>query len=210
MATAKSVSAWCNCNQKDPSQYHPAHAGKSCQPGCACKRHIRRICEPGCVCKRHVQSLEHIAKVAALRVGTHHSAETRTKMSKSAKALTRTPEHKANLSRGRIRHQSDCDGSCGSHWCKPNGYGQTQCERDLLSLLAEFPNVHDEVTFGRYRVDAYLPDYHVAFEADGTYWHGNPESQARDAKRDAYLLDEFNLPVVRLTQDELSAMSWQQ
>ncbi len=51
------------------------------------------------------------------------------------------------------------------------------------------------------RVDAYLPlPYHLAFEADGEYWHQHPR---RDAARDAYLLKEFSLPVIRINGSEL-------
>ena len=54
--------------------------------------------------------------------------------------------------------------------------------------------------FGRYNVDAYLPPpYHLAFEADGEYWH-DPK---KDAIRDTQLLSKFQLPVVRLSEREL-------
>lgn len=69
-------------------------------------------------------------------------------------------------------------------------------------ILGEFPEVQREVWFGHFRVDAYLPHpYHLAFEADGSYWHRNREGS--DAARDAWLLRKFNLPVVRLTEGEL-------
>lgn len=80
--------------------------------------------------------------------------------------------------------------------------GSTNIEVLLVNiLLAEFPEVREQEQFGCYQVDAYLPPpYHLAFEADGTYWHRYPK---RDAARDAYLLRKFNLPVVRLTEKEL-------
>lgn len=75
-------------------------------------------------------------------------------------------------------------------------------------LLAEFPIVERERRFGRYRVDAYLPEpYHLAFEADGSYWHGSARMIVRDLERDAYLLAEHSLPVVRLGEAELMAMA---
>ncbi len=59
--------------------------------------------------------------------------------------------------------------------------------------------------FGRFRVDAYLPPpYHLAFEADGTYWHRPESEQARrDVERDAWLLEHYDLRVVRLTEEML-------
>jgi hypothetical protein len=67
-------------------------------------------------------------------------------------------------------------------------------------VLAEFPEVQHRRRFGRYEIDAYLPPpYHLAFEADGLVWHDT----ARDARRDAYLLERYDLPVVHLGEEEL-------
>jgi len=61
-------------------------------------------------------------------------------------------------------------------------------------------------TFAPYRVDAYLPPpYHLAFEADGDYWHRDSEEE--DAERDAFLLREFNLPVVRIPEFEIRMLA---
>lgn len=74
-------------------------------------------------------------------------------------------------------------------------------------VLAEFPVVKEEQPFGPYRIDAYLPPpYHLAFEADGSYWHGLPGARERDERRDAHLLKRFKLPTVRLTEDELVSL----
>lgn len=66
-------------------------------------------------------------------------------------------------------------------------------------LLAGFQEVRTGERFGRYFVDAYVPEVHMAFEADGLRWH----DPARDAARDAWLLEEHGLPVVRFTEAEL-------
>ena len=69
-------------------------------------------------------------------------------------------------------------------------------------VLAEFPKVIAEKRFGLYSVDAYLPPpYHLAFEADGEYWHR--DSKDYDEARDDYLLIEHDLPVVRMAEVEL-------
>lgn len=75
----------------------------------------------------------------------------------------------------------------------------TSIELILRSLLSAYPDAQYEVNFGRYRVDAYIPSLHIAFEADGEYWH----DANRDGKRDAYLMEQFGLPVVRFTGSEL-------
>lgn len=60
-----------------------------------------------------------------------------------------------------------------------------------------------EVPFGRASVDCYLPDYHIAFEADGSYWHNRPGEKEKDRIRDDKLLREFDLPVVRFWDYEI-------
>ena len=78
-------------------------------------------------------------------------------------------------------------------------------ERMAKKFLSEFPEVHLRQKFGRYEVDAYLPPpYHLAFEADGSYWHRHRANY--DARRDAYLLKQFQLPVIRLTEAEINAV----
>jgi very-short-patch-repair endonuclease len=61
-----------------------------------------------------------------------------------------------------------------------------------------------EKSFGRYLVDVYLPDYHLAIEADGYYHIGR---QDRDALRDAVLLAQYDLPVVRLTAGDIRTLT---
>lgn len=71
-------------------------------------------------------------------------------------------------------------------------------------LLSEFPMVIQQRKFGSYVVDAYLPcPYHLAIEADGSYWHNKPGAVRHDRERDEYLLKKFNLIVVRLGEKEL-------
>ena len=94
-------------------------------------------------------------------------------------------------------------GFCGS---------PTTIENFLVDvILAEFPEVigPSKQRFGHYTVDAYLPPpYHLAFEADGDYWHALYEKRdpGHDARRDAYLLREFGLPTVRITESEINAL----
>ena len=174
------------------------------------------------------------AKMSRANSGYKHSEEARAKMSAWHRGKSLSPEHCAKLSvalKGRvlspkqraarvgrrhspatrakisasiIAHIKDCDGTCGRVACTPPP-SPTQIENILVEvLLAEFPIVKQEVRFGRYRVDAYLPPpYHIAFEADGAYWHRDPE---KDARRDSYLLAEHSLPVVRLTEMELKTI----
>lgn len=95
---------------------------------------------------------------------------------------------------------------CICRYCTPRrNFKRTDLEDILLHIvLANFDKVISEKRFGKYRVDAYLPQpYHIAFEADGEYWHTRPGAIAKDKSRDFYLLKRFKLPVVRFSQKEL-------
>ena len=50
--------------------------------------------------------------------------------------------------------------------------------------------VETEVSFPPKSVDCYLPDYHIAFEADGPQ-----HSMQKDMDRDAFLMAEYALPI---------------
>ena len=96
---------------------------------------------------------------------------------------------------------------CYGHQSRRHQQGKspTDIENILYDLvLREFPEIRKQEIFGRYTVDAYLPaPYHLAFEADGSHWHRDSEF---DRNRDSYLLNEFNLPVIRFSDKELYAM----
>jgi len=51
-----------------------------------------------------------------------------------------------------------------------------------------------EIDFPPYRVDIYIPDAHMVVEVDGPH-----HVLAKDEKRDVYLYETYNLPVVRIS-----------
>ena len=82
---------------------------------------------------------------------------------------------------------------------------RTKPERTLFALVrGAYADAEQERRFGRHVVDVYVPQLHMAFEADGTYWHR--DSKAKDAARDATLRERYDLTVVRLSERELSKM----
>lgn len=84
---------------------------------------------------------------------------------------------------------------------------RTRPERVLFRLVSNaYPDAEQERRFGRYVVDVYVPSLHLAFEADGDYWHRG--RSAKDAARDLALRERFNLPVARLSERELVALRW--
>lgn len=61
----------------------------------------------------------------------------------------------------------------------------------LKKLQIMFYSEHNE--FSPYRVDIYLPDYHLAIEVDGPLHSPN-----KDAVRDQWLLERYFLPTLRI------------
>jgi very-short-patch-repair endonuclease len=84
-----------------------------------------------------------------------------------------------------------------------NNPGYTTLTGPHLELLNILGNLEldyiEEKRFHPYVVDAYIPDLHVAFEADGPQ-HSIP----RDEKRDTYLASTYALPVIRLETVDLT------
>ena len=70
----------------------------------------------------------------------------------------------------------------------------TQPHRQLLEALEGLGlSVTIEMSFPPYHVDCYLPDYHVAVEADGP-----SHSRRKDETRDDQLMVAYALPVYRV------------
>ncbi|KKM91922.1 hypothetical protein LCGC14_1223590 [marine sediment metagenome] len=118
-----------------------------------------------------------------------------------------TAAHRKNASIAQKRHAAkdlpDC--ACGVH--RPAGKVSRLSGRMIDVFLSDFPEVIREKQFGRCLVDAYLPPpYHLAFEADGEYWHGLREQQdpGYHRRRDYYLKVQFGLTTIRLTESEIN------
>jgi len=154
------------------------------------------------------------AKNRAASLGHKASAETKAKMSAARMGMLRpkSPEWRTKIAvsmrESMLTHMGTVPG-CRCIGCNPVQViaSPTSLEKKLLTVfLAEFPEVIPERQFGPYKVDAYLPPpYHLAFEADGEYWHQHVEERdpGHDQRRDAYLLEKHGLPVIRLTGGDL-------
>lgn len=62
----------------------------------------------------------------------------------------------------------------------------------------------DEKRFGRYSIDIYLPDYNIALECDGEYFHQLPGVPEKDARRDRELFLKYGIVTVRYTDTEIN------
>jgi very-short-patch-repair endonuclease len=79
------------------------------------------------------------------------------------------------------------------------GYGlPSSLSLKLASLLG--PAIRLEEPFGTYQVDCYDPADHIAYEADGAYWHNRPKQRKHDRRRDRRLWLDFGLPVLRIPE----------
>jgi very-short-patch-repair endonuclease len=57
--------------------------------------------------------------------------------------------------------------------------------------------------FGPYTIDFAIPDYRIAIECDGDYWHSLPQSIARDKRKDKFINGKGWL-VLRFTETRLT------
>ena len=131
-------------------------------------------------------------KLGKTHKGTKHTKETRLKLSKI---------HKIRMKKHMLLKNINC--KCFAHHMYSNS---KLGSRMIAKFLFNFPEVREEVQFGKYRVDAYIPPpYHLAFEADGDYWHNRPGAKEHDKFRDKQLLERFNLYVIRITQREIDS-----
>lgn len=70
--------------------------------------------------------------------------------------------------------------------------------QDILTEL-EIPFV-SQYPISRYALDFYLPEYEMAIECDGEYWHSRPEVRYRDIVRDRSLLEDRGIDTLRLSE----------
>ena len=155
--------------------------GVPCAEGCRCGRHMDkgRPCLLGCSCRRHDEIMREHQRV--IRIGKSLPIEQIQKMKASQKA--RLGHHK----RG-----------CVCWVC--TGVRETHSEWLARTyLMCSFPEFECQRYFGgKYRVDFYLPPpYHLAIEIGS-------HSQNYDWERDGWLWENYSLPVIHLTNEEIN------
>lgn len=183
-----------------------------CKQGCACKRHsVTRTEEWGQnisqAKKGHTNSLKGTVMNDTCKkheAGLCGHFRGRRSLSFLITGLNRdypgvNVKRSAKIRKGRIAHLETHASTCK---CMGRKRFSALSQTMISLFLSEFPVVEEEKRFGRFFVDAYLPPpYHLAFEADGTYWHSKRKDF--DKKRDAHLLEQFSLPVIRLSEEEI-------
>lgn len=77
-----------------------------------------------------------------------------------------------------------CSIACYRQYISGNG-GETSIEKDTRQILEKLQLVYkQEAKLGRYSVDFILPQFNLAIECDGKYWHRNPK---RDLAKNRYI-----------------------
>ena len=153
------------------------------------------------------QSLEARAKISASkrgRPGVSPSEETRAKLARAWLGRRHTP---AAIEHMRIAQRAA--------WSKPerkvaskNRY--SSLAKALHSYLSRDGVAFEiEASFGPYRVDLYDRERHIAYEADGKYWHDRNEATrpGYSDRRDADLIRHFGLKIVHFSEKEIRALT---
>ncbi len=142
-------------------------------------------------------------KLSVVSMGHDVTIKTRLKIRSSLLGYKHTEEAKRNVGLATKKHAAknllNCQ--CYMHRLSEN---PSKLSWKLINFLADagFEIIIPEQRFGKYSIDVLLAEEWIAFEADGEYWHRFNKTDY--AARDAYLLEEFNLPVVRLTEKEVN------
>ena len=162
------------------------------------------------------------AKQSAAATGRPMSPETRARMSaarmgnKYGVGTRLSPEHKAKLLASHLGKKKGpmpeavkikLSLATAARLARQGAIRPSLPQTLLMNrLLALGLVVETEKQFGRYVVDCYLPEVHIAVEADGDYWHRRPGAPERDRRRDEYLERVFGLGVIRFWESEIK--SW--
>ena len=113
-------------------------------------------------------------------------------------------ETRRRMSIANKRHSAKNLPSCRCFQHYSGNENPSQLSWKLINFLSDagFGIIIPEVRFGRFSVDALLAEEWVAFEADGKYWHSVNKTDY--VARDKYLLKEFGLPVIRISEEEIN------
>jgi len=155
------------------------------------------------------KSPEFVARIAELQRGKKrgpHKPETKAKIAaaKRGKPHYTSPEHLAKLAAGHRRAQIE------GRIPLPKGRRYTTLAQALdLYLAKRGVNVEPEVRFGPYTVDLYDRVDHVAYEADGLYWHNRMETKnpGHRARRDTYLREQHGLAVIHYSDIDIRTLT---
>lgn len=152
-------------------------------------------------------SEEHKSKISESLLGNQrtlgykHTDEAKRKIGEAGIGRIKTPEGRARIgaaSKKRFREQG-----------MPFQLTKSTKIELVLRKIVENAGLKfiPNCKFDLFEVDVYIPKYHLAFEADGEFWHNQPGRPEKDAQRDKELLENFHLPVIRVSEDKLKQIN---
>ena len=102
--------------------------------------------------------------------------------------------------RARLARAASAAGGAG-----PNRRTDSRPEERLLQLItaADLPAPQTRAHLLGFRIDFYWPNHRLAVEVDTYGTHGSPRRFASDRRRDARLLSELGIVVIRFTDIEI-------
>lgn len=90
--------------------------------------------------------------------------------------------------------------------CYKSYDGETSIERIIRLQLKKLKEpFKQEMRFGKYRADFYLPNKNLIIECDGEYWHRNQLIRQRDYRKDVYL-NALGYKILRLKEAEIKKL----
>lgn len=100
-----------------------------------------------------------------------------------------------------------CSRSCSSAYKIANGlFGKDRTSIEIAmaeELDRRGINYIEQYPLSGFVLDFYLPDYQIAIECDGDYWHSLPETKKRDKAKDAYV-KRLGLKMFRFSETEIN------
>lgn len=101
-------------------------------------------------------------------------------------------------------------GSFCSRRCHRLFSGESSIETIIrLQLEKMSESFEQEVKFGKYHVDFYLPNRKLVLECDGEYWHKTEKARQRDRKKDKFLQAQ-GYKVLRLAEQDIREQKYEQ
>lgn len=123
---------------------------------------------------------EHKRKISQSEKGKVVSEETKLKISKSTRDGMKREEVREKCRKGAIK-------------ALKSGFHNTSIERKVEDELKKY-NIkfvkQKPICKGHFVLDFYLPEYQLAVECNGSYWHSLPNKIARDKELEKYVLSK--------------------
>lgn len=102
---------------------------------------------------------------------------------------------RSSLNRG---HGSYCSWECYKHF-----KGETSIEQRIRIELEKLKEpFKQEIRFGRFRADFYLPNRNLIIECDGSYWHRDIKIKERDKRKDKFL-QALGYKIIRFSEESI-------